>query len=266
MKKAAGRLWFGLIILFLYAPILILIVYSFNSSRTVGNWTGFSLTWYKELISNREIINALITTIEVAVLASLISTLIGTVSAIALHGSGVFAKKALLSTAYLPMLNPDIVTGVSLMLFFGTIGLGLGFQTMMLSHISFCVPYVILSVLPKLYGLNRSTYEAALDLGASRFRAYTKVVLPEIAPGIITGAMISLTLSLDDFMISYFNTGGGAKNLSILIYASTKTGVKPVYNALSAVMFLAVLILLVIINVRKFRAEKKKTIEEGIKL
>ncbi len=264
MRKTVGKLWFYLIIAFLYAPIVILIIYSFNSSRTVGNWTGFSLTWYKELIRDRDIINALITTVEVAVLASVISTVIGTVAAIALHGSGAFTKKALFSAAYLPMLNPDIVTGVSLMLLFGSIGLSLGFGTMMLSHISFCVPYVILSVLPKLRSLNKSTFEAALDLGSSRFTAYRKVVLPEIAPGIITGFMIALTLSLDDFMISYFNTGGGVKNLSILIYASTKTGIKPVYNALSAIMFLAVLVLLVIINVRQFKAEKKKNTEVSL--
>lgn len=265
MRKTFGKLWFYLIIAFMYAPIVILIVYSFNSSRTVGNWTGFSLTWYKELIHNREIINALITTVEVAFLAASISTVIGTLAAIALHGSGAFAKKTLFSMAYLPMLNPDIVTGVSLMLLFGSIGLTLGFKTMMLSQMSFCVPYVILSVMPKLRGLNRSTYEAALDLGANRFTAYKKVVLPEIAPGIITGFLISLTLSLDDFMISYFNTGGGVKNLSILIYASTKTGIKPVYNALSAIMFSAVLILLVIINIRQLNAEKKKS-SEGVSL
>lgn len=254
MKKLISRLWLFLILVFLYAPIIILIIYSFNSSKTTGHWTGFSLKWYMELIHDRNIINALITTVEVAVLASFISTVIGTVSAIALHGSGAFSKRFMLGAAYLPMLNPDIVTGVSLMILFGSIGMGLGFGTMMLSHISFCVPYVILSVLPKLYGLNSNTFEAALDLGSSRFNAYRKVVLPEIVPGIISGFVISMTLSIDDFMISYFNTGGGVKNLSILIYGSTRTGVKPVYNALSAIMFLAVLIVLVIINVRKLKA------------
>lgn len=253
MKKAISRIWLFLILVFLYAPIIILIIYSFNSSKTTGNWTGFSLRWYHELLHDRSIMRALVTTVEVAVTASLISTVIGTVSAIALHGSGAFSKKFLLGAAYLPMLNPDIVTGVSLMILFGSIGIGLGFNTMMLSHISFCVPYVILSVLPKLCGLNSNTYEAALDLGASRFNAYRKVVLPEIMPGIVSGFVISMTLSIDDFMISYFNTGGGVKNLSILIYGSTRTGVKPVYNALSAIMFLAVLVVLILVNVKKFR-------------
>ncbi|MDY6314200.1 MAG: ABC transporter permease [Clostridia bacterium] len=254
MKKLLSRIWLVLILVFLYAPIIVLIVYSFNSSKTTGHWTGFSLNWYRDLVRDRNIINALVTTVEVAVLASLISTVIGTVSAIALHGSGAFSKRFMLGAAYLPMLNPDIVTGVSLMILFGSIGMSLGFGTMMLSHISFCVPYVILSVLPKLYGINSNIFEAALDLGSSRLYAYRKVVLPEIVPGIISGFVISMTLSIDDFMISYFNTGGGVKNLSILIYGSTRTGVKPVYNALSAIMFLAVLIVLVIINVRKLKA------------
>ena len=261
MRRLTGKLWFYLVLIFLYAPIVVLIVFSFNSTNTMGHWTGFSLKWYEQLFNDYNIRSALITTIEVALIASVLATVIGTMAAIALHGSGAFVRKTLYSISYLPMLNPDIVTGVSLMLFFGSVGMSLGFTTMMLSQLSFCVPYVILSVMPKLTALNKSTYEAALDLGASRFKAYTKVVLPEIAPGIVTGFMISLMLSLDDFMISYFNTGSGVKNLSILIYGSTRTGVKPVYNAVSAIMFSVVLVLLVIINIRQYKSEKKKNSE-----
>lgn len=256
MKKFIKKAYFYLILLFLYAPILTLVVFSFNDAKSRGKWGGFSLRWYKELFQNSEIMDALATTLILALVAAIISTVIGTLSALALHKSGTWFKKSMINLTYLPMMNSDIVTGVSLMLLFTFFHFELGFVTLLLSHITFCIPYVILSVMPKLYGMNSSAYEAALDLGASQLQAYRKIILPEILPGIVSGFLMSVTLSIDDFVISFFNTGNGVKNISILVYTS-KTGVKPENYALSSIMFGAVLILLLIINIK----EKKKVTE-----
>lgn len=256
MMKFARKTYFYLVLLFLYAPILTLVVFSFNDAKSRGKWGGFSLRWYKELFQNADIMDALATTVLLAVLAAVISTIIGTISALALHKSGAFFRKSMINLTYLPMMNSDIVTGVSLMLLFAFLHFELGFVTLLLSHITFCIPYVILSVMPKLYGMNPSIYEAALDLGASPLQAYKKIVLPDILPGIISGFLISITLSIDDFVISFFNTGNGIKNISILVYTS-KTGVKPENYALSSIMFGAILILLLFINIK----EKKKSTE-----
>lgn len=242
--------------LFLYAPILTLVVFSFNDAKSRGKWGGFSLRWYKELFQNAEILDALGSTVLIALLAAIVSTVIGTISALALYKSGTLFRKTMMNLTYLPMMNSDIVTGVSLMLLFTFLHFELGFITLLLSHITFCIPYVILSVMPKLYTMNLHAYEAALDLGASQLQAYRKVVIPDILPGIISGFLMSVTLSIDDFVISFFNTGNGVKNISILVYTS-KTGVKPENYALSSIMFGAVLILLLIINIK----EKKKTTE-----
>ncbi len=254
--KLFKKTYFYLVLLFLYAPILTLVVFSFNESKSRGKWGGFSLRWYAELFQNTEIMDALVSTLLIAFLAALISTVIGTISALALHKCGNFFRKSMINLTYLPMMNSDIVTGVSLMLLFTFLQFDLGFTTLLLSHITFCIPYVILSVMPKLYGMNQSTYEAALDLGASPFQAYRKIIFPDILPGVISGFLISITLSIDDFVISFFNTGNGVKNISILVYTS-KTGVKPENYALSSIMFGAVLILLLIINIK----EKKKATE-----
>ncbi len=256
MMKLGKKLYFYFILLFLYAPILTLVVFSFNDAKSRGKWGGFSFRWYRELFHNSAIMDALVTTLLLALLAALISTVIGTISALALHKSGVFFRKSMINLTYLPMMNSDIVTGVSLMLLFTFLHFELGFVTLLLSHITFCIPYVILSVMPKLYGLNQNVYEAALDLGASPLQAYRKIVLPDILPGIISGFLISITLSIDDFVISFFNTGNGIKNISILVYTS-KTGVKPENYALSSIMFGAILILLLFINIK----EKKKATE-----
>lgn len=250
------KTYFYLVLLFLYAPILTLVVFSFNESKSRGKWGGFSLRWYAELFQNTEIMDALVSTLLIAFLAALISTVIGTISALALYKCGTFFRKSMINLTYLPMMNSDIVTGVSLMLLFTFLQFDLGFTTLLLSHITFCIPYVILSVMPKLYGINQSVYEAALDLGASPFQAYRKIIFPDILPGVISGFLISITLSIDDFVISFFNTGNGVKNISILVYTS-KTGVKPENYALSSIMFGAVLILLLIINIK----EKKKATE-----
>lgn len=257
VSRFLKKTYFYLVLLFLYAPILTLIVFSFNSSKSRGAWSGFSLRWYRSLFQNEQILSALGTTLLVAILASLVATVLGTVAAIALHGSRPWVKTTLISATYLPMVNSDIVTGVSLMLLFSFLGMTLGFTTLTLSHITFCVPYVILSVLPKLYQFNKHSLEAALDLGASYGYAYRKIVLPEIMPGVLTGFLISLTLSIDDFMISFFNTGQGVQNLSILIYTMTKRGIKPEINALSAILFSVVLVLLFITNLRQLKTKKQ---------
>ncbi len=254
MKKFFSKAYFYLVLLFLYLPILTLVVFSFNKAKSRGKWGGFSFDWYKRLFNNSSMMDALVTTVVIAVLAAVISTVLGTISAIALHNSSPKFRKAMLNITYIPMMNSDIVTGVSLMMLFTFMHFRLGFATLLISHITFCIPYVILCVLPKLFGLNRSIYEAALDLGATPLTAYLRIIIPDIFPGIVSGFLMSLTLSIDDFVISFFNTGAGVQNISILVYSS-KTAVNPENYALSSLMFAAVIILLLIMN---FRSNKEK--------
>lgn len=244
------KLYASLIFLFLYGPIIVLIVFSFNASKSRGTWDGFTLKWYFELFESTSIMTALYYTLLCAVIATIISTVIGTFAAIGISGINGIQRSILMNLNYIPVVNPDIVTAVSLMTLYGLTGLELGFFTMLLSHIAFCTPYVTLSVLPKLKSLDKNIAEAALDLGASPMYALVKVVIPEISPGIVTGALIAFTLSIDDFVISFFNTGNGVKNLSIEIFSMAKRGVKPTINALSTLMFLAMVLLLVVIYKR----------------
>lgn len=250
VSKSLKRLYTFLIFLFLYAPIIILIVFSFNDSKSRGVWSGFTLRWYVELFKDPAILKALYYTILIAVLSSVISTVIGTFAALGIHNMPGLSKKIVLNLNYLPVLNPDIVTAVSLMALFRFFKLEFGFTTMLLSHITFCIPYVILSVLPKLKQMNRHLAEAAMDLGATPFYALRKVIIPEIMPGIITGGLMAFTLSIDDFVISFFNTGNGVSNLSIEIFAMSRRGINPTINALSTLMFVSLLVLLLIINKR----------------
>ena len=245
---------------FLYAPILVLIVYSFNDSKLRAKWGGFTFKWYLELFNNRGILNAVSTTLSIAVISTIISTILGTMAAIAIFYMKKWKRKAILNINYIPVLNPDIVTAISLMVLYKTLidisnryfGLKFefGYMTMLLSHITFVLPYIVLSILPKLKSMNKHLLEAALDLGATPFQALIKVVIPEIKSGIFTGVLIALTLSLDDFVISFFTTGHGKANLSTAIYAMAKKGVNPVINALSTLVFTILLVLLVIINDR----------------
>lgn len=246
-----------LIFIFLYAPIGTLIVFSFNNSKSRAKWGGFTLKWYQSMFNDPVIVKSLYYTLSIAILAAIISTLIGTLAAIGIHYMKKLLKSALMNITYLPLLNPDIVTGIGLMLLFILIQLKLGFTTLLLAHISFCIPYVIISVLPKLRQLNPHTYEAALDLGATPAQGILKIIIPEIAPGIITGFLLAFTLSLDDFVISYFTAGNGVSNLSITIFTMTKRGIKPEINALSTVMFISILILLLLINRRTDKDNKK---------
>lgn len=258
IKRFASKTYFYLVLTFLYAPIITLVAFSFNESKSRGIWGGFSLVWYKSLFGNTQIISSLINTIIIALIAALIATIIGTVASIGLFRSGSIFRKSMMNLTYLPMMNSDIVTGVSLMLLFTMLRFELGFGTLLLSHITFCIPYVILAVLPKLYQINPSIYEAALDLGSSTFHAYRKIIIPDIMPGILSGFLISITLSIDDFMISFFTTGKGVQNISILVYTMTKRGIKPEINALSTIMFGAILVLLLIINLKDNKSKAKR--------
>mgnify|MGYP000348259933 CR=1 FL=1 len=252
--RIAKKLYLYIIFLFLYAPIAVLVVYSFNESKSRGHWGGFTLKWYRELLRDREIAAALYNTLMIAILSSIIATVIGTAAAMGIHNMKKIKKAVVMNLTYLPVLNPEIVTGVSLMLLFifmkAFTNIGLGFFTMLLAHITFNIPYVILSVLPKLKQLNKHTYEAALDLGATPLNAIWKVIIPEIMPGIVTGFILTFTLSIDDFVISFFTTGSGVSNLSIYVYSMARRGINPKINALSTIMFMTVLVLLLIVNKR----------------
>jgi spermidine/putrescine transport system permease protein len=236
-------------------------VYSFNVSKSRGNWGGFTFGWYAELFRDRQIMQALWNTIVLAVLSAVIATFLGTASAIGINAMKKLPKRVILGINNLPVLNPDIVTGVSLMILFifafNMIGRGgLGFTTILLAHITFNIPYVILSVLPKLKQLDKNMYEAALDLGATPAAAFFKVILPEITPAIVSGMILAFTLSIDDFIISFFTTGAGVSNLSIIIYSMARRGVNPKINALSTLIFAVVMILLYLVN--RMDSEKLK--------
>lgn len=235
-----------------------LAVFSFNDSKSMAHWGGFTFKWYQQLIHNDSIMNALYYTIVVAIISSIVATIVGTISAIGIHKMRGKKRKLILNINYLPVLNPDIVTAVALMSLFVFLNLEFGFMTMLLSHIMFSIPYVILSVLPKIKQLPQNIEEAAMDLGAKPMYALRKVVLPQIKPGIISGFLIAFTMSIDDFIISFFNTGNGVSNLSIEIYGMARRGIKPEINALSTIMFTVVLILLLISN-------KKQSIVRGDK-
>lgn len=255
VKKFFERFYVALILIFLYAPIAILIILSFNGSKSRAKWGGFTLKWYRELFKNESIMNALYTTLIIAVLSALIATIIGTTAAIAINSMKKTPRTIMIAITNIPMLNADIVTGISLMLLFVALRYTLGFSSVLISHITFNIPYVILSVLPKLKQLNPHTYEAALDLGASPAYAFFKVILPDIFPGVLTGFFLSFTMSLDDFVITHFTKGPEIHTLSTKIYTEVRKGIKPEIYALSTLMFITVLLLLIIIN-RK-NAEKK---------
>lgn len=225
-----------------------LAVFSFNDSKSMAHWNGFTFKWYKQLIHNDSIMTALYYTLLVAVISSIIATIVGTISAIGIHKMRGKRRKLILNVNYLPVLNPDIVTAVGLMSLYVFLNLKFGFTTMLLSHIMFSIPYVILSVLPKMKQLPQNIEEAAMDLGATPMYTLRKVILPQIKPGIISGFLIAFTMSIDDFVISFFNTGNGVSNLSIEIYGMARRGIKPEINALSTIMFAVVLILLLISN------------------
>ena len=260
MRNALRKIYIGLIFLFLYAPIITLIVLSFNASKTRAKWGGFTLKWYLQMFDNRAILQALSNTLIIALLSAFIATVIGTIACISMQSMKRRNRALIMGITNIPMLNADIVTGISLMLLFITLGFRFGFMTILLSHITFNIPYVILSVMPRMKQLNPSIYEAALDLGASHIYAFFKVVFPDILPGVLSGFLMAFTMSLDDFIITHFTKGPGIDTLSTKIYTEVKKGIKPEMYSLSTLIFVTVLILLFLVNrtpVEK-KAVKKK--------
>lgn len=272
------RLGLILMMIFLYAPILVLIVFSFNSSKSRTVWQGFSFDWYLKLFDDSRILSALATTVEVSVLAMIFSTILGTAAAIGFFNMKKRPRSICMAINNIPMTNADIITGVSLMLLFvfatgafnATIGqlfgmeLKLGFGTLLLAHITFDIPYVILSVLPKLNQCDPNIEEAAQDLGATPWQAFLKVVLPEIQPGVLNGAILAFTMSIDDFVISYFTAGSACSTLAMEVYSMTRKRISPEINALSTLMFVVVLGLLAVVNIRSARQEKAAAKREAM--
>ena len=250
MMKWLKRSYIALVFVFLYAPVLVLIIFSFNKARSRSLWGGFTLEWYSKLFQNQDMLSALQVTLIVALLSALISTAIATVTCIGLNSMKKSLRSTLLNITYIPNGMPDLVTGIALMLLFYFSSIELGFVTLLLAHIAFNVPFAILSIMPKLKQLDRNIFEAALDLGATPRQGIMKVIIPEIMPGIITSVILTFTLSIDDFVISYFTAGTQVSTLAIMIYSMARKRVNPQINALSTLLFLSVLILLIIINVR----------------
>ena len=257
MKKFFKNLAFGLILVFLYAPIFVLIIYSFNDSKIMGSWSGFTLKWYVMLFQDRYILQSLYYTIIIALVATAVSTFVGTLSALGIYQMRSRLKKPYLFMNNIPVLVPDIVMGITLMSLFIFAGMKMGLTTVIIAHITFCIPYVILSVMPRFNRLPENIFDAALDLGATPRYAFWKVLFPEILPGVTSGALIAFTLSIDDFVISFFTTGNGVSNLSITIYSMAKAGINPKINALSSIMFGCIMLLLIIINIRSEKGLKQ---------
>ena len=248
IRKYLQKIYLALIFILLYAPIVTLVVLSFNQSKTRAKWGGFTLKWYKELFQNEQIMSAFYTTLIIAFVSAAIATIIGTAAAIAIQGMKQKWKTMYMGLTNIPMMNAEIVMGVSLMLLFIAFHMTLGFGTILIAHITFNIPYVILSVSPKLKQTNRYTYEAAMDLGASPVKAFFKVVFPDIVPGVLSGFMLAFTMSLDDFGITHFTKGPGIDTLSTKIYTEVRKGIKPEIYALSTIMFVTVLVLLILVN------------------
>ena len=275
--KRASKIYTALIMIFLFAPMVILLVFSFNEAKSLSVFSGFSLKWYRELFRDDETLKAVVNTLVLAVLAALISTIMGTAAAVGINKlRNKVLRTAMDSVTNIPMINPDIITGISLMLMFVFVGrlfgaaTSLNFATMLIAHITFCLPYVILQVLPKLQQMDKALPEAAMDLGCTPLRAFFKAELPEILPGVITGMIMAFTLSLDDFVISYFTSGNGFQTLPIRIYNMTKKTVTPKMYALATIIFFVILTLLLISNLydeetvqkrREAKANKKNAKE-----
>lgn len=258
MKKVISRAYVILIAIFLYLPIATLIILSFNKSKSMSVWTGFTFGWYSEMIHDRLMMNAILNTFSIALISALIATIIGTMACIGMKNMTKRVQNLLLGFNNIPLLNADIVTGISLMLSFLAFGISLGYTTILISHITFSIPYVILSVRPRMNKKTESLYEAALDLGASHSYAFRKVVMPELMPGITSGFLLSFTMSVDDFIITYFTRGAGINTISTRIYSEIKVGIRPSLFALSTVVFLTALIILLIINFKTQRGGERE--------
>ncbi len=263
MKKFFAQTYLWLLLALLYAPIIIIGVFSFTEAKVLGNWTGFSTKLYTSLFAGgvrHSLIDAIENTLTIALIAAAVSTILGSIAAIGIHNMRGRRRQAISFLNNVPMLNPDIITGISLFLLFISLGISQGYMTVVLAHIAFCTPYVVLSVMPRLQQMNPNIYEAALDLGATPFQALRKVIIPEIRPGMISGFILAFTLSIDDFAVTIFTIGNeGLETLSTFIYADArKGGLTPELRPLSTIIFVTVLILLIIINVRSRRAARKQ--------
>ena len=260
LKNLISRCYLGLILLFLYAPILVLIVLSFNNSRSRVQWGGFTLDWYSRLFSNRQIMEALSTTLTLAFSSALIATVIGVLGALGIHAMRRKNYQLVMVCTNIPLLNADIVTGIAFMLWFVNF-MPLGYGSVLLAHITFNIPYVILSVMPKIRQMNLSLYEAARDLGANAVYAFFKIILPQFAGGIVAGFFMAFTMSMDDFVITYFTKGAGVNTLSTMIYGEIRKGIKPEMYALSTIIFVFVFLVLLAVNYlpdRKGKAKKER--------
>ncbi len=263
MAKVLGKAYLWALLMMLYSPILIIMIFSFTEAKVLGNWTGFSTKLYSSLFTggvHRSLISAIWNTFTIAMIAATISTLLGSIAAVGIYNLRARTRQAVNFLNSVPILNPDIITGVSLFLLFVSLGISQGYTTVVLAHITFCTPYVVLSVLPRLRQMNPNIYEAALDLGATPFQALRKVIVPEIRPGMISGFILAFTLSIDDFAVTIFTIGNeGLETLSTYIYADArKGGLTPELRPLSTIIFVTVLLLLIIINIRSVRANKKR--------
>ena len=246
-NKFFSMLYVVLCLAFFYLPILVTMIFSFNSSKSLTRFTGFSLRWYQELLGNGEVIKAVYVSVTIAIIATIVSTILGTITAIGLSKSKKVIKELLLNINNIPILNPEIVTSFSLMLLFSSLGFRKGYLTMLLAHIAFCTPYVITSVYPKVRALDPNMANAAMDLGATPFQALTKVIVPMIKEGIFAGALLAFTMSFDDFVISNFVSGNGVKNISIVVYNMTKR-INPTINALSTIVIVVIVVILLLAN------------------
>lgn len=260
-RKWLSNFSIGLMLVFFYLPIIIMMVFSFNSSRSLSVFDGFSMRWYQQLLESRDVVNAVGVSVSIALIATVISTVVGTLTAIGLSKSNRVLREAYLVINDFPIMNPEIVTAIGWMLLFVFVQLEAGYVTMLLAHIAFCIPYVILSILPKLRNLDPNITEAAMDLGATPTQALMKVIVPQIIPAIISGALIAFTMSFDDFVISYFVTGNGVKNISMLVYTMSKR-INPTINALSTLLILVISIVLILINVVPILKEKGRKNEK----
>ena len=254
-RRIFGKTIMILSLIFFYLPIVCVVVFSFNGSKSLTVMKGFSLQWYERLFRDSQMMESVYTTVLVAVIATVVSTVTGTLAAVGLSKSRKVVKDLVLQINDFPIMNPEIVTAIGLMLFFITIGIERGLLTMILAHIAFCIPYVILSVMPKIRSLDPNLADAAMDLGATPWQALIKVIVPEIMPGVFSGALIAFTMSFDDFIISYFVTGRGVKNLSIMVYTMSKR-VNPTINAISSLIVGVITLVLIIINLVPFIRER----------
>lgn len=256
-KKIGSKIFMILMMIFFYAPIVYIIIFSFNSSRSLTNFDGFSLRWYEKMFNDRTMMESAVYTIVIAVLSTIISTVVGTITSIGLSKSRPVLKKTVEQINNFPIMNPEIVTAIGLLMFFSALGVKKGFGTLLLAHVMFCIPYVMLSVTPKLRSLDPNLADAAMDLGATPWQALTKVIVPQVMPGIISGALIAFTMSFDDFVISYFVTGNGVSNISILVYTMSKR-INPSINALSTLVIFIITVVLIIVNIIPILKEKKE--------